>query len=205
MPTLSERHLVIPETRNDVGVFLQGDGIRDLDREAKKLYSHVRWNVGRERGRVAQKIAQKILQSTEEHMDFMDSGEYQQHLASSLIGELRDNVLSAIREVNALKNAILTKNDAEEQAMLEYLTAPERELWHKFKDSKAQKAHWETFMGSMKKPPATEPEALRTYEGIADGVVKKIHALDASLLLMQPSITELMARLNAPERKTSIS
>lgn len=487
MPTLSERHLVIPETRNDVGVFLQGDGIRDLDREAKKLYSHVRWNVGRERGRVAQKIAQKILQSTEEHMDFisaaahveyincekafakrggciyqshqmpkwakdspkkffaaadryesvgnrryreiefslpneldsvdeyreivdeflkrhlsnhyyayaihdkigamgngqrhphvhimfserliddvekqkerpaklffkyparkkngqepsfeerkkhgapkdrkwsersflaelradfariqndvlekhgfsvrvdhrslkaqrrealqngdtylaqlldripekyigliapleeknpqvekvkkyrmarkenqdilyaadmlereieelslkddtqkaslaakevMDSGEYQQHLASSLIGELRDNVLSAIREVNALKNAILTKNDAEEQAMLEYLTAPERELWHKFKDSKAQKAHWETFMGSMKKPPATEPEALRTYEGIADGVVKKIHALDASLLLMQPSITELMTRLNAPEQKTSIS
>ena len=136
--------------------------------------------------------------------EVMDSGEYQQHPDSSLIGELRDNMLSAIREVNALKNAILTKDDAEEQAMLEYLTAPERELWHKFKDSKAQKAHWETFMGSMKKPPATEAEALRTYEEITDGVAKKIHALDASLRLMQPSITELMAGLNAPERKTSI-
>ncbi len=136
--------------------------------------------------------------------DVMDSEENQQHPDSSLIGELRDNVLSAIREVNALKNIILTKNDAEEQAMLEYLTAPEREQWHKFKDSKAQKAHWETFMGSIKKPPVTEPEALRTYEEIADGVAKKIHALDASLRLMQPSITELMARLNAPERKTNI-
>ena len=52
--------------------------------------------------------------------EVMDSEEYQQHPDSSLIGELRDNMLSAIREVNALKNAILTKNDAEEQAMLEY-------------------------------------------------------------------------------------
>ena len=137
--------------------------------------------------------------------EVMDSEENQlQNPDSSLIGELRDNVLSAIREVNALKNAILTKNDAEEQAMLEYLTAPERELWHKFKDSKAQKTHWETFMGSMKKPPSTEPEALRTYEEITDGVAKKIHALDASLHLMQPSITELMAKLNTPERKTNI-
>ena len=56
----------------------------------------------------------------------------------------------------------------------------------------------------MKKPPATEPEALRTYEEIADGVAKKIQSLDASLRLMQPSIAELMAKLNSPERKTSI-
>ena len=137
--------------------------------------------------------------------ELMDSGENQlQNPDSSLIGELRDNVLSAIREINAIKNIILTKNDAEEQAMLEYLTVPERELWHKFKENKAQKAHWKTFMGSMKKPPVTEPEALHTYEEIADGVAKNLHALEASLRLMQPSITELMAKLSTPERKTSI-
>ncbi len=107
--------------------------------------------------------------------ELIESGEYQrQPKDSTLIGELRDNVLSAIREVNALKNIILTKKDAEEQVMLEYLTASERELWHRFKESKAQKAHWETFMGNMKKPPATEPEALRTYEEIANGVAKQV-------------------------------
>ena len=137
--------------------------------------------------------------------ELIESGEYQrQPKDSTLIGELLDNVLSAIRKVNALKNIILTKKDAEEQVMLEYLTASERELWHRFKESKAQKAHWETFMGNMKKPPATEPEALRTYEEIANGVAKKVQALDASLHLMQPSIEELMSRLNSPGRKKSI-
>lgn len=135
----------------------------------------------------------------------VDSGEYlRQNPDAALISELQDNVLSAIWEVNALKNTILTTSDAEEQAKLEYLTAQERQLWQQFKDSKSQKEHWEIFRGSMKKPPATEPEALRVYGEIVDGVAKKIQALDASLHLMQPSITELMAKLNSPERKTSI-
>lgn len=135
----------------------------------------------------------------------MDSGEYlRQNPDATLIGELRDNVLSAIREVNALKNTILSKDDAEEQAKLEYLTPQERQLWQQFKDINAQREHWEIFRGNMKKPPATEPEALRVYGEIIDGVAKKIQALDASLHLMQPSITELMTKLNSPDRKTSI-
>ena len=134
----------------------------------------------------------------------MDSGEYQQHPDSTLIGELRDNVLSAIRDVNALKNTILTKSDAEEQAMLKYLTPQERELWQNLKELKSQKEHREIFRRNMKKPPATEPEALRSYDEIADGVTKKIQAIGTSLRLMQPSIVELMAKLNSPERKTNI-
>ena len=68
-------------------------------------------------------------------------------------------------------NPYLTKSDAEKQAKLEYLTPKERELWQKFKETKAQKEHWEFFAGSLKMPPATEPEAVRAYEEIADSVV----------------------------------
>lgn len=135
----------------------------------------------------------------------MDSDELQSQDADApLIGELRDNVLSAIREVNALKNIILTRSDAEEQAKLEYLTPKERELWQRFKETKAQKEHWKTFAGSLKKPPATEPEAVRAYEEIADSVAKKIRALDTGLRLLQPTITELEKKLDAPDKKKSI-
>ena len=135
----------------------------------------------------------------------MESEEYQaQRKDTELIGELRDNVLSAIREVNALKNAILTKSDAEEQVKLEYLMPQERELWQNYKESKAQKEHWQIFLGNMKKPPYTELEVLQVYEEIADGTAKKIHALDASLRLIQLNIMELEEKLNAPQRKKSI-
>ena len=135
----------------------------------------------------------------------MDSDELQsQNTDAPLIGELRDNVLSAIREVNALKNVILTKSGAEEQAKLEYLTPKERELWQKFKETKAQKEHWEIFAGSLKRPPATEPEAVRAYEEIADSVAKKIRALSTGLHLLQPAIAGIEDKLNTPDKKRNI-
>lgn len=135
----------------------------------------------------------------------MDSDELQsQNTDAPLIGELQDNVLSAIREVNALKNIILTKSDAEEQAKLEYLTPEEREIWQKFKETKAQKEHWKTFAGSLKKHPATEPEAVRAYEEISDSVAKKIRALDTNLRLLQPTIAGIEDKLNTPDKKRSI-
>ena len=150
-------------------------------------------------------LKDKTQKTTLAAKSLMDSDELQsQNKDAPLIGELRDNVLSAIREVNALKNIILTKSDAEEQAKLEYLTPKERELWQKFKETKAQKEHWEIFAGNLKKPPATEPEALRAYEEIADSVAKKIRTLDAGLRLLQPTIAVIEDKLNTPDKKTSI-
>ena len=150
-------------------------------------------------------LKDKTQKSSLAAKSLMDSEELQsQKQDVALIGELRGNVLNAIHEVNTLKNTVLTKSDAEEQAKLEYLTPKERELWQNFKESRAQKEHWDTFLGNLKKPSTNESEALRAYEEIADGVAQKIHALDASLRLLQPSITELEEKLNAPERKRSI-
>ena len=113
-----------------------------------------------------------------------------------LIGELRDNVINAIREVNALKNSVITKSEAEEQVKLEYLSPDERELWQKFKDIKAQKEHWETFANSLQKPLDNE-KALRAYDDVLAGVTKKLQAIDDDLKKMQPAITEIKEKLSA--------
>ena len=123
---------------------------------------------------------------------------------ASLIGELRDNVLTALREVNALKNIVLTKSAAEEQAKLEYLSPDEREIWQRFKEAQAQKQHWTTFVKNLRQPPASEAEALQAYEDISAGVMQKLHTLEEDLRLLQPEMSKLTEKLDSPARKTSI-
>lgn len=135
----------------------------------------------------------------------MESGEYlKQEPDSELIAELRENMLAAIREVNNLKNIVLTKQDIEEQAKLEYMASEERELWQKFKEASAQKTHWETFAESLRNPQEVGSEAQGTYDEVTAAVKKKIQALVAAQELLRPQIAELEQKLTSPQIRPNI-
>ena len=141
-------------------------------------------------------ITQKVSLAAKFLLDSGECREQNQNQNTALIDELRDNVINAIREVNALKNSVITKNEAEEQVKLEYLSPDERVLWQKFKDIKAQKEHWEIFANSLQKPTSDE-KVLRAYNDVVARVTKKLQTIDDDLKKMQPAITEIKEKLSA--------
>lgn len=86
---------------------------------------------------------------------------------------LKSQIFSAIAEVNKWKRVVISRNDAEQQAKLEYMTKSERELWHQYHDSIAQKNHLEIFLQNLKKPDDLQKDALNAYEDVVSGVKKK--------------------------------
>ena len=61
-------------------------------------------------------------------------------------------MFTAIADVNKWKRVIISQHDAKQQAMLEYMTKTERELWQKYFETLAQKKHLEDLLQTLHKP-----------------------------------------------------
>ena len=70
----------------------------------------------------------------------MDSKEYAtQKFVSQYLAALKSRMLTAVADVNKWKRVIISTHDAQEQAMLEYMSKAERDLWQRYFETLAQK------------------------------------------------------------------
>ena len=136
----------------------------------------------------------------------MDSKEYKkQKFVSEYLLALKKRMLTAVVEVNRWKRFIISQHDAEEQAKLEYMTKTERQIWFNYFQTLAQKKHLEDFLQTLKKPDEKQPEELKAYNDLVDGVKAKIFSLFTASLAMKKSVEEIEQRLASPEFKNNIA
>ena len=128
-----------------------------------------------------------------------------QKFLSQYLLAMKSKLLTAVANVNKWKRVIISQHDAKEQAMLEYMTRAERELWHKYFETLAQKKHLEDFLKTLKKPDERQKEVLQAYDEIVAGVKAKIFSLFSASLLMKKSVEEIQHRLDSPEYKNNIA
>ena len=135
----------------------------------------------------------------------MDSNEYaRQKFVSPHLSALNQKMLTAVAEVNKWKRVIISQHDAEEKAMLEYMTKAERESWLKYAEILAQKKHLEEFLLTLHKPDAKHKEELKAYEEVVSGVRTKILSLENTAKQMWKSVEDIRRRLEQPEFRNNI-
>ena len=118
--------------------------------------------------------------------------------------DLKSQIFSAIAEVNKWKKVVISHNDAEIQAKLEYMTKSDRELWQQYQETLAQKNHLQNFLQNLKKPDDLQKDALNAYDVIVSAVKKKIFALITSAALLKKSVAEIENKLESPDCKKNI-
>ena len=135
----------------------------------------------------------------------MDSNEYNvQKFTSLYLSAMKQKMLTAVAEVNKWKRFIISQHDAEEHAMLEYMTKAERELWLKYAEILAQKKHWEEFLLTFHKPDDKHKEELKAYEEIVSSVRTKILSLENTEKQMWKSVEDIRRRLEQSEYRNNI-
>ena len=135
----------------------------------------------------------------------MDSNEYErQKFVSPHLSTLKQKMLTAVAEVNKWKRVVISQHDAEQQAMLEYMSKAEREIWLKYFETLAQKKHLEEFSLTLHKPDDKHKEELKAYEEIVDGVKTKILLLEKTAKQMWKSVEDIRRRLEQPEYRNNI-
>ena len=129
----------------------------------------------------------------------MDSKEYTaQKFTLLYLSAMKQKMLIAVAEVNKWKRVVISQHDAQEQAMIEYMTKSERESWLKYSEILAQKKHWEEFLLTLKKPDDKHKDELKTYEEIVIGIRTKILSLENTAKQMW----EISRRYKTPPRTT---
>ena len=85
------------------------------------------------------------------------------------------------------------------------MTKAERELWHRYFETLAQKKQLEDFLKTLKKPDERQKEVLQSYDEIVAGVKAKIFSLFSASFLMKKSVEEIQQRLDSTEYKNNIA
>ena len=135
----------------------------------------------------------------------MDSNEYiTQKFTSPYLSAMKQKMLTAVAEVNKWKRVIISQHDAQEHAMLEYMTKAERKSWLKYAELLVQKKHWEEFLLTLKKPDDKHKDELKAYEEVVSGVRTKILLLEKTAKQMWKSVEDIRRRLEQPEFRNNI-
>lgn len=135
----------------------------------------------------------------------IESKEYsEQKFVDPHLMDLKNKMLTAVAQVNKWKRAIISQNDAEEKAKLEYMTKSERELWQKYFETLAQKKHLELFLQTLKKPDESNKEATRAFAQISSGVKNQIADLDTFLSSMKKPVEDIRRQLDLSDCRNNI-
>ena len=135
----------------------------------------------------------------------MDSKEYSaQKFTSLYLSAMKQKMLTTVAEVSKWKRVVISQHDAEEQAMLEYMTKAERKLWLRYFETLAQKKHLEDFLLTLHKPDDKHKDELKAYEEIVSGVRTKILSLENTAKQMWKPVEDIRRRLEQPEFRNNI-
>ena len=135
----------------------------------------------------------------------MDSNEYTaQKFTSLYLSAMKQKMLTAVAQVNKWKRVVISQHDAQEHAMLEYMTKSERESWLKYAEILAQKKHLEEFLLTLKKPDDRHKDELKAYEEVVASVKAKILSLENTAKQMWKSVEDIRRRLEQPEFRNNI-
>ena len=135
----------------------------------------------------------------------MDSNEYAaQKFTSLYLSAMKQKMLTAVADVNKWKRVVISQHDAEQHAMLEYMTKAERESWLKYSEILAQKKHLKELLLTLHEPDDKHKEELKAYEEVVSGVRAKILSLENTAKQMWKSVEDIRRRLEQPEFRNNI-
>lgn len=117
---------------------------------------------------------------------------------SSTLHVLKENMLQALREVNALNRTVIWNKEAIDMAKLKFMTLEERELCQTLKDLHEQKSHWKDFQKSFTKPADYRQDALAAYSDLVPELEKQIKALDMQIQKFALKVQPISKRLADP-------
>ena len=146
--------------------------------------------------------AQKNLLAAKNLLDTEELAE--QVRESPLVKELRQKLTAAVNEVNLCKQRLVTADEAEEKATLEYLTADEKRLWHDYKKITNEKANLEKFCQTLRKPLEDNEEAFEAYEQVIATTQKQIAELAKKISDVEPKIGAINKKISAPGCRKNI-
>ena len=146
--------------------------------------------------------AQKNLLAAKNLLDAKELA--QQVRQSPLVKELCQTLTEAINEVNLCKQRLVTAEEAEEKATLEYLTADEKKLWHDYKKITNEKANLEKFCQTLEKPQDYNDNDLRAYKKIIADTQTKITELSKEIFDAAPQFTTIQKKVAAPGCRKNI-
>lgn len=138
----------------------------------------------------------KILSSNE----FLDSD----NDATSYIGELRIEFLSALKHYDSLKSQYETKEELLERAKIEYMTPEEREQYQSYKETLEEMDHWMTFSENLQKPETNDEGELAAYEQLLPALAEKLQTLDERRIAQKTQVDEINLRLEQTDIKKQI-
>ncbi|WP_432748453.1 MobA/MobL family protein [Pectinatus frisingensis] len=113
------------------------------------------------------------------------------------IPKLKEELLTALKKMNALKSMVIYPKQAQEAAKLKFMNSDEKEIYQKFKKLTDQKNHWEIFKKNIQKPTAIQQDELKTYNELIPELDKKIAALDKEITSAAKEIKPIYEKLSS--------
>lgn len=146
--------------------------------------------------RSMEKEAQGIIESQK----FVDAD----NDTATLIGSLRKEFLDALDDYEKAKQKIIFPKEAEEQAMLEFMTEEEKENWAYEKETKAEIDHWNLFLKDHHDPNPQDAEAFEAWQELLPAIQKKQAELEEKRKGYEKKTLAIRAKLDMPEKKEKV-
>lgn len=143
---------------------------------------------------------EKEINGIIESQQFVDSD----NDTNSLIGILRKEFLDALDDYEKAKQKIVSPKEAEEMAMLEYMSEDEREIWAYAKETKTEMEHWDQFLKEHHAPPMEETDAFEAWQELLPAINQKQESLSKRFNEYDKGVKNIRTELNTPEKKEKI-
>lgn len=190
----------IPEEHINPVLLLQEDNpdVENLKkyRAYKKEYQDLLYKTDLLQYQIKEAEHAEIANSTSQKVPEIILSDEFENVNSELLQELKDNLITALDDVNAWKKTIISTKDAEEKAMLGFMNESEREIWHEYNSVLKQAKDWQLFEKNLHKPNDFQTDALAAYEQILPAIKGKLSVLEEKKLELLPSIEAIKKRLS---------
>ena len=138
----------------------------------------------------------KALMEMKEYADHKKVSQEQQ--------ELRERMMSALRQVNKWKRLVVSQHEAEEQAKLEYMTKEEQKIWRRYFELLGQEKQLEEFLKTLAKPEEKDKEECEAYDKLVVASNSKKFSILHEAKELEKAVEDIRRRLEQPDYRNNI-
>jgi hypothetical protein len=143
---------------------------------------------------------QETLHNTKKVAEITRLEEYKkaQETSFTALRVLKNDMLHALKDVNALNKIVLWNKDAIAIAKLKFMTPDEKELWQSLKSLQKEKEHWLIFKNNLKEPASYQQEELEAYHNLLPELNRKLNLLNEQIKIIASKVEPVSQRLASP-------
>ena len=135
----------------------------------------------------------------------MEMKEYaEQKKVSQEQQELRERMMSALRQVNKWKRLVVSQHEAEEQAKIEYMTKEEQKIWRRYFELLGQQKQLEEFLKTLAKPEEKDKEECEAYDKLVVASNSKKFSILHEARVLEKAVEDIRRRLEQPDCRNNI-